>query len=187
MLITIGSKNRVKVQAVEEVLKDYPTLEKAELVSFPAVSEVSDQPISLREIIQGAKNRAKHAYLAHEHCSYSFGIESGLYEAPGTETGFLEATICAIFDGTAFHIGQSCGFEIPQRVLDRIFLQKMDLQEACLQVGLTNDPKLGQAEGIIGILTKGRIDRKIYTKQAIVTALIQLENRELYFQEVTAK
>ncbi|MBW6461687.1 MAG: DUF84 family protein [DPANN group archaeon] len=33
---------------------------------------------------------------------------------------------------------------------------------------------------MIGILTKGRIKRKDYTKHAINIALIQLDNKELY-------
>jgi non-canonical (house-cleaning) NTP pyrophosphatase len=35
---------------------------------------------------------------------------------------------------------------------------------------------LGSAEGIIGVLTKGRLTRKEYVKQAITMALINLEN-----------
>ena len=56
----------------------------------------------------------------------------------------------------------------------------LDMSEACNKVGLTNNPKIGSEEGAIGILTKGRMTRKDYTKQSIITALIHLENAELY-------
>jgi len=42
------------------------------------------------------------------------------------------------------------------------------------------DEKLGEGQGLIGILTKGRVDRKEYTMQAIKTSLIFLENRKWF-------
>jgi len=45
---------------------------------------------------------------------------------------------------------------------------------------LTENPKIGSAEGSIGVLTKDRIMRKEYIKQAVVMALIPMENKELY-------
>ena len=32
---------------------------------------------------------------------------------------------------------------------------------------------------IIGVLTKGKIDRKEYSKQCVMTAVLQLENAEM--------
>ena len=113
MIIAIGSTNTVKVQAVEELIKDYPQLSSARIYSFSVSSDISEQPLSLDEIILGAKNRARNAYERCEGCHYSFGIESGLFQANGTQTGFLEACICCIHDGSNNYIGLSCGFEIP--------------------------------------------------------------------------
>ncbi|MBI3573172.1 MAG: DUF84 family protein, partial [Candidatus Kerfeldbacteria bacterium] len=48
------------------------------------------------------------------------------------------------------------------------------------RVGLTTNPKLGSYEGAIGLLTKGKMPRKDLTKQAVVTALVRFENKELY-------
>jgi non-canonical (house-cleaning) NTP pyrophosphatase len=56
----------------------------------------------------------------------------------------------------------------------------MDLSQACHDSGISFDPKIGSGEGLIGILTKGRINRKKYIKQCIMTALIQLENSHFY-------
>jgi len=50
------------------------------------------------------------------------------------------------------------------------------MNQAFSRAGLTNNPKLGSQEGAVGLLTKGRLTRKEYTKQAIRTALIHLEN-----------
>jgi non-canonical (house-cleaning) NTP pyrophosphatase len=59
MTIAVGTTNIVKIQAIEEAIKDYPLLAQAKVTSFSVDSEVSEQPISLEETIRGAKNRAK--------------------------------------------------------------------------------------------------------------------------------
>lgn len=182
MIIAVGTTNIIKIQAVEEVIRNYPQLAKANVYSFSVPSEIAEQPLSLEEIITGAKNRAKNAYVACDLCDYSFGIESGLFEANGTQTGFLEACICCIYDGDNYHIGLSCGFEIPPPILTLVLDKKRDLSQACYESGITTNSKLGASEGLIGILTKGRVDRKEYTKQSITTALIQLENA-VWYQE----
>lgn len=180
MKIAVGTTNVVKVEAVKETIGEYPHLAHAAIVSIAAASEISEQPMSLEEIITGAKNRARNAYSSCEGCDYSFGIESGLFPAIGTQSGYLEACICVIYDGSNYHTGLSCGFEIPTEILKLITEKKRDLSEACYEFGITTNAKLGAAEGLIGILTKGRVVRKEYTKQCIRTALIQIENSNLY-------
>jgi len=180
MKLAIGTTNKVKIQAVEEVIVDYPLFAGIQIDSVSVPSEISEQPLSLEEIITGAKNRAKNAFAASEACTYSFGIESGLFEAAGTQTGFLEATICCIHNGVNDYIGLSCGFEVPPQILGLVLGEKLDLSQACHRTGITDNPKLGAAEGLIGLLTKGRLSRKDYTKQCVTTALIQLENAIWY-------
>ena len=180
MKIAIGTTNQVKIQAVEELMPHYPLFAEAEIHIFSVSSEIAEQPLSLVEIILGAKNRAKNAYEACPSCTYSFGIESGLFEAHGTQTGFLEACICSIYDGNNHFIGLSCGFEIPPQILGLVLDKDLDLSQACYESGITTNAKLGSAEGLVGILSKGRINRKEYTKQCITTALFQLEHKELY-------
>ena len=107
MILTIGSTNPIKVQAVKEVVRDYSIFNGAEILSFSTPSGVSEQPLSIEEMIMGAKNRAKSAFLSCEKSSYAFGLESGLFKALGTQTGFLEACICSIYDGNNYYIGLS--------------------------------------------------------------------------------
>lgn len=183
MNISIGTANQIKIQAIEEVLQNYPQLAHAVVHSFDVPSEIEEQPLSLEETIRGAKNRAKNAYEACKACTYSFGIESGLFEAAGTQTGFLEACICCIFDGVNHFIGLSCGFEVPSPILELVLNKNLCLADACYESGITTNKKLGSSEGLIGILSKGRINRKEYTKQSIMTALLQVENAAFYQKE----
>ena len=97
--IKIGSQNKVKIGAVTEILRDYPHLAHAALESVDASSEVSDQPKSLDETIQGATNRARNAF---RDCDYSIGLESGLMLVPNTKTGYMDVCVCAIYDGKEF-------------------------------------------------------------------------------------
>ncbi len=175
----LGSENMVKKEALEEVIKDYDFLANATVGTRKVRSLVSSQPLNLKEIIYGATNRAKQAY---ENCDYSFGIESGFMQLPYAlfvKTGYMELTVCAAYDGRSISLGFSQSFECPQKVIDEI-LKGRDLEEACIATGLTANSRIGEAEGILGILTKGRVTRKDYTKQAIRMALIQLENPNLY-------
>ena len=174
-----------QIQALMETVKDYPQLAQAQLLSFAISSGVAEQPLTLQATIQGAKNRAKNAYVACNSCSYSFGIESGLFQAPGTNTGFLEACACCIYDGENYHIGLSCGFEVPPNILSLVLETNIDLNTACHQSGITNNTKLGAGQGLIGLLSKNRIDRKEYTKQSIITTLIQIENDIWYTKHTT--
>lgn len=180
MILSIGSKNSVKIKALEELIPNYPELADATVLPFDVSSGVSEQPMSMEEIIIGAKSRSRNAFAECRSCDYSFGIESGLFEAKGTSTGFFEATICCIYDGSNYYFGLSSGFEIPSKILALVLDDKMDLSQACLTSGITNNINIGCSEGLIGILSKGHINRKEYTKQAIVTALMQIQSVEWY-------
>ncbi len=175
--ISIGTSNPTKIQAVEEVTRTSSLFTGLRIKYFAAPSGVSEQPMSLEETVQGAKNRALKAF---KDCKYSIGLESGLMKAPGTKTGMIEFCACAIYDGKHYATGFSCGFELPPKILDMIKKDGIDMGDAYLRSGLTKNPKLGSAEGAVGLLTKGRVTRKDYTIQAIEMALIQFENPDLY-------
>jgi inosine/xanthosine triphosphatase len=179
MKVNIGTKNEAKVRAVKSAFSQYDFLKEAEIIPVSVLSGVADQPKSMEETVKGAKNRAINAFA---DCQYSFGLESGLVEVPGSANGFMDLCCCAIYDGKRFHLGLSCAFELPSAI-QKMINEGMDITQASNAVGLSSNPRLGEAEGLIGILTKGRIKREEYTKQAVIMALIQLENPELYAKE----
>lgn len=150
----------------------YPHLASAEVSGFEATSGVPDQPKTLNETVQGAMNRAKGAF---KECDYSFGLESGLMAVPNTKSGFMDVCVCAIYDGDEYHLGLSSAWEAPKQVMEHMLKDGLDMNQAALKAGFTKDPKIGSAEGLVGIMTKGRLTRKEYTKEAVRTALIHLE------------
>ncbi len=100
-------------------------------------------------------------------------------QVPFSKTGHMDVCACAIYDGREFHLGLSSAWEFPdKKVLDYMLNDGLDMSQAINKAGLTKNPKVGSEEGAIGILTKGRLDRKEYTKQALRTALIHLEPLE---------
>jgi len=177
MKIVVGSMNPVKIDAVKEIIKDYDFLAGAEVAGAPVSSEVLHQPLSLEETIRGAKNRARNSFA---DCDYGVGLESGIIQVPHTKTGYMDTTACAIFDGQEFAVGLSCCFEYPIKMTKMVLERNIEIDDAAYELGIANDNHIGETEGMIGWLTKGRMTRKDYTKQALKTALIQLENRELY-------
>lgn len=177
MKITVASKNPQKVNAVKEIITDYPLLKDAVVLSVSVPSGVSEQPLSLDELIRGAINRAKAAF---NDTDLSIGLESGFMNVPYTKTGMMDLCACAIYDGKEIHLGLSSAFEAPIKVAKLIKEKGMTFGEAVKEAELTAHPNVGYEEGAIGILTNGRLTRLSYTKQAVVTALIHLENSELY-------
>lgn len=176
MKIIVASTNPQKIKAVSDLIPKYDFIAGSTIEGISVPSGVSDQPKSLDETVEGAINRAKSAF---KDADYSFGIESGLMNVPGTKSGIMDVCVCAIFDGQNIHLGLSSAFEPPKKVIDLIN-EGMDMSEACVKVGLTDNPKLGSSEGLIGIFTRGRINRLEYTTQAVMTALIHLESAHLF-------
>lgn len=174
--IVVASMNQVKLSAVEEVVADYAGFSSVKVRGVAVETSVRDQPLSLEEVVRGAKERAVRAFA---DCKLSIGLESGLMEIPVTDGEYMDICICSIYDGQRHHIGMSCGFRLPKEVTNLIVNEGLDLNQAMHRCGLTCNPTLGGAEGAIGLLTNGRICRKDYCKQAIITALISIENSSL--------
>ncbi len=177
MKIKVGSKNEIKISAVRETLNVYPDFKDAVVDGINVQSAVSEQPKSMEETVRGALHRAK---IIFQNCDYSFGIESGLMKVPNTKTGYMDFTVCAIYDGAKFHLGLSPALECPPVIMKYVLEDNMDLDQALHKSGLTSNPDIGSADGMIGLLTKGRMTRKDYTKHAIMMAMIHLENKDYY-------
>lgn len=177
MKIGIGSKSKTKINAVTELLKDYPMFNDIEIFEVDVKIDEFGHPKTLNETITGAIDRAKQAHVGND---YGFGIEGGLMEVPHTKSGYMEVACCAIFDGKQIHLGLSEACEWPKKVINLILNEGMDGSQAMKAAGITNEEKIGQQKGFINIVTKGRLDRTEYNKSAVAMALIHLENPEHY-------
>lgn len=191
MIINVGTNNGSKLRALLEIIQEYEFLHGSEIKSLPVFSDVSAQPLTREETQRGAYNRARNSFC---DCDYSVGIESGLMPffmesrvGFGVECGnevrqsrFMELTICCIYDGKHDFYGYSPAFECPAVLVNLIFQKGLTLSEAAVRGGFTDNPFLGQAEGIVGVLSKNHLNRTEYTKMAIRTALFALQNPDFY-------
>lgn len=165
----VASLNRNKIQAVQEVFPSH-------LVKGVACrSGVSEQPLSLEEIIEGAISRAKSVF---GDCEYSVGIEDGIAQVPQTQSSYMNFCCCAIYDGKRVYLGLGPAFEYPPQCTKRVVDERITISEAFTPI--SDKPEIGSEEGIIGWLTRGKISRKDYTKPAVEMARIQMDNAELY-------
>ncbi|WP_456421241.1 inosine/xanthosine triphosphatase [Thermococcus sp.] len=176
MRIAVGSTNPTKVLAVESVMgRIYGNVE---VFGVEVESGVSDQPIGIGEITRGAINRAKRA-LKKGNADLGVGIEAGIYEFPGTLTGYLDIQVCAVAspDGLVT-LGHGPGFEYPPVVIRRILEEGV---EAGIAMGeLVNDLELKKKVGAIGVLSKGLLTRKELNETAVLMAMIPRLNLELW-------
>ena len=177
MRINVASANPAKLEAVRGLLTDYPPFADAEVIAYPVSSSVSEQPLTLEETVVGARNRAKAAFV---DCTYSIGIESGMFEVPFTRTGYMNVTFAVIFDGENYAMGGSPLFEYPLTATHLVLEGEHDMSAALKELGYTDKEKVGYEEGCIGMLTKGRMTRAAYARYAVQMALTQLENAEWF-------
>ncbi len=174
MKITIGTDNPTKVAALTEVLQEYSVFADLNVVGCSVPSGVIDQPLTLDETMLGAENRARRCYTAD--CRFSVGIESGFLEAARARGGLMEVTICAIYDGEKIYHGFSSCFNCPDDIMAHL-RQGRNLNDAAYLAGYTPNKEIGKSgDGVISLLTRGRVTRKEYTKQALRMALIHVEH-----------
>lgn len=179
MKIHIGSKNEVKINAVNEAILLYPKIFKSpEVQGLDVKIDINGHPKTLEQTISGAIQRAKMAFPGSD---YSIGVESGLMEVPYTKDGFMEASTCAIYDGKNVYIGVGPAFEWPTGVVDQIRNHGMDGSQAFKHLKYTEHEKLGAMDGgICNFLTNGRMTREDQIKYSIIMAMIRLEKAELF-------
>lgn len=167
--IKVASLNKNKIDAVKEVFSSY------HVEGLACRSGVKEQPLGLPEIIHGAIFRAKAVFAA---CAYSVGIEDGMAPVPETQSGYMNFCCCAIYDGRRVYLGLGPAFEYPPQCTKRVVDEGITISEAFTPI--SSKPGIGAEEGIIGWLTKGRINRKDYTKVAVEMAKVQIDNAELF-------
>lgn len=171
MIVNIGSKNPNKLNAVKEAFLLFEPFQKAHFESVNANSEISNQPVGFEETITGALNRSKNAFTG---CTFSVGLESGLVPIPMTRTGYMNLSVCVIFDGKNHYTGTGPAFELPVDITRLVIHEKLELDDAIVKSGFSENPRIGYSEGIIGVLTDGVVTRKDYMIPAVTMSMAQL-------------
>jgi inosine/xanthosine triphosphatase len=156
MKVAIGSKNPVKVRAVESVFHEMG----ADVVAIEACSQVKSQPLSHEETRTGAINRAKDCFRK-EKVHLGIGLEGGVFQSEG------ELYLCnwgALTDEQQLFVVSGPTLKLPQELIPELTSGKElnDIMHASM--GIEN---LGSKQGAIGYYTKGMITRDQVFQQMV--------------------
>lgn len=172
--VIVASKNPVKIQAVKIGFEKMFPDQEFEFVGVSVPSNVSDQPSSNQETINGAKNRAENAAIDLPDGNYFIGIEGGVELISNEMEAFAWVVIKS---GDKYGKARTGTFFLPKQVVELIKEGK-ELGEADDIVFNRNNSK--QENGAVGILTGNLMDRTTFYSDAVILALIPFKNERLY-------
>ena len=184
IIFCVGSLNPTKIDAAKSAFSRY--YNNFEVYNIKAESKVSNQPIGLIKIIEGAINRAKQSLFfiinkkKLQRNIFGVGIEAGLVEIPYTRTGFMDFQFCAIInEARKISLGSGIAFEYPNFVVDQI-LQDQEKEIGEIIGKLADNENLKNEAGAISFLSKNNIKRTEILTEAVICALLPFVNIELY-------
>jgi inosine/xanthosine triphosphatase len=172
--IVVASRNPVKVQATLGGFRRMFPEEQFQVEKVSVPSNVSDQPFSSDETLQGAFNRAANAAQSIPSADFWVGIEGGVEDSHNALAAFAWIVIQS---RELTGKGRTGTFYLPPEVASLVH-QGKELGEADDIVFKRSNSK--QENGAIGILTGDVIDRVQLYEMAVILALVPFKNPELY-------
>jgi inosine/xanthosine triphosphatase len=145
------------------------------LIKVDAPSQVSAQPISSQETLQGALNRVSYVRDRYPQAAFWTAIEGGVdFDNVDQMSAFAWVVIQNVYlCGKA----RSGSFFLPPKIAG--------LVKSGLELGQADDLVFGQANskqknGAVGLLTGDILTRTSLYEQAVLMALIPFKNPQLY-------
>ena len=180
MKIAIGTLNKAKISAVEEIIRQVWT--DAQFYPIETNSGISAQPLDDEEAIRGAINRAKDAMIKvqnehHIDIDYGIGLEGTVNS---NKYGmFLHGWVAIIDKDQNAGLGQSASMQMPEKIEYRI--KGGEELGPIIQELLKDDQNaIRHSQGAGGILTKGMYTRVKEFEDATRCALAKFVNKEGY-------
>ena len=189
MIIAIASENKPKVSACKKVFNQLKNeFIESEQISFIIKridSGVADMPMSLDDLMTGAKNRTEKLYhiLKNENrpADFYIGLEGGFFikynSARKGPVVFLESWVY-VFNGIKGYWGSSGAIEVPELISEEIIQSGKELgdviDEQMKQTGIRSK------QGTVGILTNDKITRQDFFESALFFALAPFYNSNIY-------
>lgn len=172
--VIVASKNPVKINCTKEGFEKIFTDSTFVFEGVSVPSDVSDQPMTDKETLQGAINRAKNAQQHSPDADFWVGIEGGIDEV---EDGMIAFAWVAVLSNNQIGKSRTSTFYLPPKVVQLI--------HEGIELGYANDQVFGEKNskhkgGAVGSLTGGVLGRTEYYIQAVMLALVPFRNPELY-------
>jgi inosine/xanthosine triphosphatase len=187
VIIVVGSTRGPKVEAVRRVLGTLasvaPDFAGAEVVPFDASVGAPPMPLSLDEMLEGARARAQLALesvaAGGRRADYAVGLEGGidLRRTAPSNRGFLMSW-AYVTDGHRGAHGCGGAVEVPSALLEAVVDRGIELSEA--MDALSGERGVRDRQGAWGILTRGMVDRTASFEAALLNAFAPFYNPETY-------
>lgn len=182
--VRVGTRNGPKLEAVRGALAAFGLDPEPEIMGHAVESGVPDQPVGLKEIVAGARNRARAAH-GQGPCDLAVGIEDGLVVLSEIGSEVMNIGAAVLTDGERESVGLSSGFAYPSACLPPALEDREPIggvfdrywKEA---MGEDFETSSGLSVGNIGRLSLGALTRSEYGRHAVICALIRFLHPEMY-------
>lgn len=173
--IIVASKNPVKIDAALQGFQEMFPEEEFSIEGVDVESGVADQPMTDKETLQGAQNRAENAQKEMPGADFWVGLEGGVdfYNEKMAASAWMYVLSREGKVGT----GKTGIFFLPPKITELI---SQGYEMGVANDMVFNDENSKQKGGGVSFLTHGIIDRKRYYTEAIIFALIPFKNTDLY-------
>ena len=179
----------MKIRAVMSVFTRAFSEVELHVCSIGVESGVPSQPTTERETQCGAVQRAREAAAQATKCfegnaDFSVGIEGGIREVQvKSRDGSVQSTMeCFAWTAVRRHddrwgLSRTASVELPP-VVSKLLREGKELGDAIDKTFDLKDSK--RADGAVGALTRGLMNRTQYYEHALVLALVPFLNAHLY-------
>jgi inosine/xanthosine triphosphatase len=174
MKIAVSSENPVKIEAVRSAFEKIFSGKEIKLTCVSVESGVGSQPMSNKETLQGAENRAKNVLQAFPESDFAVGIEGGVHFYPDSTVAFAWMVICSKEKTSK---SRTSTFELSPKIAV-LLKEGYELGDADDMIFKEKNSK--QKNGAVGLLTNNVITRKELYEQALILALIPHIHPGLY-------
>ena len=128
--IAIGTTRAPKIDGVKEgfsvCAEKFPALQDEICwITEASDSGISDMPLSLEEVLTGAKNRAESLKNKWIEADYYIGTEGGVSKIFGKS--FLFGTVYILHKSGEAHMGISPMIEVPEKIDHLLYAEKQEL------------------------------------------------------------
>jgi len=172
--VAVGSKNPVKIEATKKAFEKVFNCE-IEIIDISIPSDVSDMPMSFKEMLKGAKNRASRA-IEKVNADYGVGLEGGFgHEEIGI---FLSGFVAIINRQGVWGYSKRRGLFMPEKIIKQIKEEKKELGDVMDEIRGMKNTK--QHEGCVGFMTDNLIPRQKELEGTIIYALSRFTRKEMF-------
>jgi inosine/xanthosine triphosphatase len=166
MIIAVGSTSPAKISAAKIGFgKVFPNV-KITVRGVNARSGISAQPMSDKESIRGALNRAKAALKLVKNADYAVGMEGGAHRVG--KNWFESGWIAVIDKEGKIGLGTSARWQMSGKVMSKLN-GKNELADVFQELAQVEDAK--DIGGVMGLVTKNNLPRDIAYSHGVIFAL----------------